>query len=307
LGKLTTTLLLVALSFSTHAQKTIQERLGYPKETRLLIIHADDIGVTQTENAASVYAMEKGSVNSGSIMVPCPWFPEIAAYAVSHPKADLGLHLVLTSEWKYYKWGPVLHDKVPSLLTEQGFLTDGSVNLGQKATVEDVEKELRAQIDRAIQFGIDPTHLDSHMGMLYTDQRFLEVYIKLGREYKIPVLLNADFLQNWAKLDISTILTDRDILTDYIYTATPEDYAGGMKNYYTKILTSLKPGLSTILLHAAYDNDEMKAVTVDHPDWGAAWRQADFDFFTSNECKNLLAREKIKLVTWREIRDKLLR
>jgi chitin disaccharide deacetylase len=305
--KLITVIALVICFGACAQKKTIQERMGYPKETKLLIIHADDIGVTQTENAASIYAMEKGSVNSGSIMVPCPWFPEIAAYASSHPQADLGLHLVLTSEWKYYKWGPVLHDKVPSLLTDQGFLTDGSVDLSKKATVEDVEKELRAQIDRAIQFGIDPTHLDSHMGMLYTDARFLEVYIKLGREYKMPLLLNSDFLQHWAKIDISKILNDRDILTDYIYTATPQDYAGGMKNYYTNILKNLQPGLSTILLHAAYNNDEMKAVTIDHPDWGAAWRQADFDFFTSKECKKLIADHNIKLITWREIRDKLLR
>lgn len=288
-------------------KKTLQERLGYSKDTRLLIIHADDIGVTQTENAASIYALEKGSVNSGSIMVPCPWFPEIAAYAKSHPQADLGLHLVLTSEWKYYKWGPVLHDKVPSLLTEEGFLTDGSVDLARKATPEDVEKELRAQIERAIRFGIDPTHFDSHMGMLYSDQRFLEIYVKLGREYKVPVLINAAFQQNWANLDLSKIVNENDILCDYIYTATPQDYAGGMKNYYTKILKSLQPGLSTILLHAAYDNDEMKAVTVDHPDWGSAWRQADFDFFTSAECRKLLIDNKIKLITWREIRDKLLR
>ena len=288
-------------------KKTLQERLGYPKDTRLLIIHADDIGVTQTENAASIYALEKGSVNSGSIMVPCPWFPEIAAYAKNHPQADLGLHLVLTSEWKYYTWGPVLHDKVPSLLTEEGFLTDGSVDLSKKATPEDVEKELRAQIDRAIQFGIDPTHFDSHMGMLYGDQRFLEIYVKLGREYKVPVLINAAFQQNWTNLDLSKIVNENDILCDYIYTATPQDYAGGMKNYYTKILNSLQPGLSTILLHVAYDNDEMKAVTVDHPDWGSAWRQADFNFFTSAECRKLLTDNKIKLITWREIRDKLLR
>ena len=288
-------------------QKTIQEKLGYPKKTKLLIIHADDIGVTQTENAASIYAMENGTVNSGSIMVPCPWFPEIAAYAASHPQADLGLHLVLTSEWKYYKWGPVLHDEVPSLLNDQGFLTDGLVDLSKKANIAEVEKELRAQIERAKQFGIDPTHLDSHMGMLYTSNDLLAVYIKLGREYKLPVLLNKAFQQLWTGIDLSKLVNEKDILVDQVYTATPEDYAKGMKNYYVDILKNLQPGLSTILLHAAYDNDEMKAVTIDHPDWGAAWRQADFNFFTSTECKKLLLENGIVLVTWREIRDKLLR
>jgi predicted glycoside hydrolase/deacetylase ChbG (UPF0249 family) len=169
-----------------------------------------------------------------------------------------------------------------------------------------VENELRAQIKRAIQFGIDPTHLDSHMGMLFQNAAFLKVYIKLGHEFKIPVMLNQEVL-NFFGVDASKLVTDKDVLVDQIFTANPDDYAKGMPQYYTGILTSLKPGLSTILLHAAYDNDEMKAVTIDHPDWGAAWRQADFNFFTSEECKALLKANNITLVTWREIRDKLLR
>ena len=109
--------------FIASAQLTLQEKLGYSKDTKLLIIHADDLGVSHSENEASIHAMENGSVNSASIMVPCPWFPEIAAYARTHPKADLGLHLTLTSEWKYYKWGPVVSkEKVPGIVNKGGFL-----------------------------------------------------------------------------------------------------------------------------------------------------------------------------------------
>ncbi|MEJ0030524.1 MAG: polysaccharide deacetylase family protein [Bacteroidota bacterium] len=156
---------LLAINSTAFAQqKTIQERLGYSKETKLLIIHADDIGVSHSENSASIYTMEKGVVNSGSIMVPCPWFPEISDYAKSHPNADIGLHLTLTSEWRNYKWGPVTSkDKVPSLLDEQGYFNSGTLALMKNGKPEEVEMELRAQIERAKKFGIDPTHFEAHM------------------------------------------------------------------------------------------------------------------------------------------------
>ena len=285
-----------------RSQTTLQERLGYPKETKLLIIHGDDIGVSHSQNAATIAALEKGPVNSGSIMVPCPWFPEIAAYAKAHPGLDLGLHLTLTAEWKYYKWRPVLNDQVKSLITADGFLTDGSVGLGTTAKIDEVEKELRAQINRAIQFGIDPTHLDSHMGMLFQSADLANTYVKLGREFKIPVLLNKEIINAFK---IQTTLMD--VVLDKVITAQPPDFKGGMKNYYTNVLNTLGPGVNCLLIHLAYDDEEMKAVTIDHPDWGAAWRQADFDFFTSEECRKILKDQKIQLITWKEIRDKLLR
>src|SRR6187402_723051 len=127
--------------------KTIQERLGYPKGAKLVIIHADDLGVSHSENAASIIAMQKGSVSSASIMVPCPWFPEIAAYAQSDPSADLGLHITLTSEWKYYKWGPVTaKEKVPGLVNKNGFLYSTVDSVYQNATTLEVEEEMISQV-----------------------------------------------------------------------------------------------------------------------------------------------------------------
>ena len=283
-------------------QTTLQEKLGYPKDAKLLIIHADDIGLSHSENAATISALEKGPVNSGSIMVPCPWFPEIAAYAKAHTGIDLGLHLTLTSEWKYYKWRPVLHDQVKSLVTVDGFLTDGSVNLATTAKLEEVEKELRAQIDRAIQFGIDPTHLDSHMGMLFQSAALAKIYVKLGREYRIPVMLNNEMVNGF---QIQT--NEKDVVLNKVITAMPPDFKGGMSKYYTNVLNTLTPGLNCLLIHLAYDDAEMKAITIDHPDWGAAWRQADYDFFTSEECRKILKDQKIQLITWKEVRDKLVR
>lgn len=302
-------LLFMTLCFGVACgqQKTLQERLGYPKDAKLLIIHADDLGVSHSENMASIHAMENGVVSSASIMVPCPWFPEIAAYAKSHPGADFGLHLTLTSEWKLYKWGPVTsHKEVSSLLDGQGYLNETTGAFLKNAKAADVEKELRSQIERAKQFGIDPTHFDSHMGAAVSSPEFLQILLKLGREYKVPVHVGREFSQ-FFNFDFAKHMTEKDINVDRTIMATGPDYKKGMENFYTEQLKSIKPGLNVLLLHAAYDNDEMQAVTVQHEDFGATWRQHDVNFFTSEKCKKLIANENIKVITWKEIRDKILR
>jgi chitin disaccharide deacetylase len=300
--------ILLLMVFPGFAQLTLQERLGYAKDAKLLIIHADDLGVSHSENEASIYAMEKGSVSSGSIMVPCPWFPEIAAYARAHPMADLGLHLTLTSEWKYLKWGSVFNkEKVTGLLNNNGYFFESVDSLLQKGKPPEVEKEIRAQLERAKAFGIDFTHLDSHMGALYANADYLKIMIKLGREYKVPVMLMRPAQPSPATVSLDRVIGAKDVVLDMIYIANPPDYKNGMDNYYTGVLKSVQAGVSIILLHAAYDEKEMQAVTIDHPDYGAAWRQADFNFFTSEKCKNMLKEQQIHLITWREIRDKLLR
>ena len=289
------------------AQHTgILERLGYSETTKLLIIHADDFGLAQSENAATIVALEQGSVNSGSIMVPCAWFPESAAYAKAHPDADLGIHLTLTSEWKYYRWRPVLPaHEVPSLVDDQGFLYGSVEKLGQYATLQDIEKELYAQIERGIQFGIAPTHLDAHMFSLVSKPEFLAIYLKLSRAFNLPILLNRAFIQAAFQYDISPYLTEQDVLIDHFYSADPRNYEAGMIDFYARTLQNLQPGLSEIITHPAYDNAEMQAITVEHPYWASDWRQYDFDFFTSDACHKILEQQQIQLITWREIRDKL--
>lgn len=292
--------ILLISTIACSAQTTLQEKLGYDKGTKLLIIHGDDLGVAHSQNAASIYAMENGSVSSASIMVPCPWFVEIAAWARSHPKADLGLHLTLTSEWKYYKWAPVTpKEKVPGLVNNAGFMFESADSVHKSASPAEVETEIRAQIERAKQFGIDITHLDSHMGTLFFKAEYLQVLVKVGREYKIPVMLPKQLP------GVSSQATDKDAVIDNVYTANPQDFKNGFENYYSGIFKQLQPGVSIILLHAAYDDREMQAVSIEHPDWGAAWRQADFNFFTSANCKKLLQENNIRVITWREIRDKL--
>lgn len=303
-------IILMAALFSSLAfgqQKTIQERLGYPKDAKLVIIHADDLGVSHSENVASTTALEKGSVSSASIMVPCPWFPEIAAYAQSHPAADLGLHITLTSEWKYYKWGPVTaKERVPGLVNKNGFLYSDVDSVYQSATAGEVEQEIRNQVLRAKQFGVDPTHLDAHMGTALQRYDYFKAYLKVGHEFNIPVFIPR-LLEVPLKVKFDTVISDKDVLVDNILTASPGDFKNGFPDFYTNGIKNLKPGLTYLIIHVAYDDAEMQAVTIDHPDWGAAWRQQDFNFFSSPECKKLLKDNNIYVITWKEIRDKIVR
>src|SRR2546429_3536649 len=139
--------------------KTVAERLGYPRDAKLLILHADDLGFAHSADAASFDALDKGVVSSASIMIPTPWITEVAAYAKAHPNADLGLHLTLTSEWETYRWGSVeSKDKVASLLESDGTFPNEDAPVAKNAKQTEVERELRAQIKRALGLGIHPTH-----------------------------------------------------------------------------------------------------------------------------------------------------
>lgn len=294
-------LAVLALAPSALAQKpTLAERLGYPADAKLLIVHADDLGMAHSVNAATIKGFESGLVNSGSIMVPCPWFSEIATYARANPQADLGLHLTLTSEWTSFRWGPVTpKDRVSTLLDKNGYFHLTETEASAKADPNEVEREIRAQIERARAFGIQPTHLDSHMGTLYQNKALFEIFLKVAREYKLPVRVaktwfaRADFLPSTLSPD--DVFIDR--VLDINPTVAPADWA----KFYTDALKKLEPGVTEVVIHLAYDDAEMRGATVDHPDWGAAWRQRDLDFFTSDGFRQLLREQQIKLITWREL------
>lgn len=284
----------------TTAAKTLPERLGYSPDAKLLIVHADDLGMAHSVNAASIKAFETGLVNSGSIMVPCPWLPEIAAYARKFPDADLGLHLTLTSEWSLFRWGPVLSkDRVPSLLARDGYLYPTETEAASRADAREAEAEVRAQIERARAAGIQPTHLDSHMGTLYQNEALFRVFLRVSRDNKLPLRISKDWLTRAPF--IPSNLTPDDIVIDRIMEINPTVPPEGWAAFYAGAIKSIGPGVTEIVVHLAYDDEEMRAATINHPDWGASWRQRDFDFFTSPAFRRLLQENNIKLITWREL------
>lgn len=280
------------------------QQLGFSEDTKLLMIHADDAGLSHSENRATIQALEKGIVNSYSIMVPCPWFYEMALFAANNPHIDHGIHLTLTCEWEHYKFGPVLPvAEVPSLVDKQGHFFKKREDLRKNASPEDIVKELRAQIEKALKLGVKPTHLDSHMYSVGADPDFFKVYRALGQEYRLPVLMNRD-LMRMVGLNPKTNLETTDLLIDKTYVGEFGYFEkGGLADFYSQILDQLSPGLNLILIHPAFDDDEMKGVTVNHPNFGSVWRQIDYDFFTNEKTRLKLKENKIELITWKKIQN----
>ena len=295
--RLSSVLLILAASTVPAQPRNLAQRLGYPADAKLLILHADDLGVSHSVNLASFEALDKGVISSASIMMPTPWVTEVAAYAKSHPNADLGLHLTLTSEWDTYRWGSVeSKDKVPSLHDSTGTFPSDVPPVATRAKPSEVALELRAQIDRALALGIRPTHLDSHMGALFATPELIATYMKVAREYRLPFLA----------LRVSPFgpqmpLSEKDIVLDAVIVAGPDVPRDKWKEFYVNAIANLKPGLTEIIVHLGRDDAELQAVMVNHEPYGSVWRQRDFDVVNSAEFKQALQDNGVRLVTWKDL------
>jgi len=299
-------LLLITVSIfffaiQASAQQTLAEKLGYVADAKLLIVHADDIGLAQSVNAASNSAFASGGITSGSIMVPCPWFVDFAEHYKSHPDLDVGIHITLTSEWDFYKFGGVSSsDEIPSLLDENGYFYATTEEVGLYADPVEAEKEIRAQIDRAIAYGIKPTHLDTHMGSVLAKPELLEIYMKLGKEYDLPVFAPRMMLFAMPE-DIRTLVKEEYVLVDNMFMLNDIGPDASWEEEYGKMIEKAVPGLNVMIVHLAYDNAEMQAVAINHPAFGATWREKDLNYVQSQTFHDLLKEKEIQLVTWKEI------
>lgn len=281
----------------------LAEKLGYDAGTKLLIIHADDAGLSHSQNRATIESLRNGIVNSYSIMITCPWFYEMARFARENPQFDNGVHLTLTCEWENYKFGPVLPvSEVPSLVDSDGYFYKKRALLMQNATLEDVKKELRAQIEKALRFGLRPTHLDSHMYSVGACPQFFKIYRELGEIYSLPVLIGKQ-LMDMVGLDTVNLI-DEDLLVEKAHYGEWEHYnSGKLKDYYSQVFEDIVPGLNIILIHPAFDDEEMQAITLNHPNFGSQWRQIDFESFTDKANEAKLGTHGIRLITWGDIKS----
>jgi predicted glycoside hydrolase/deacetylase ChbG (UPF0249 family) len=283
------------------AGPTVQERLGHPASARLLVIHADDLGMARSVNRATFEALEKGWITSSSILVPCPWFPDVARFARAHPDADLGIHLALNSEWTGYRWGPLTgRDKAPSLLDADGYLPLLEEAVVAKARPAEVDLELRAQVERARAAGIRVSHLDSHMATLFRTPELFGVYRKVGADYGLPVLIERVGVRG-GEASAWAVGPQPDALVDRVVSIGPGVKAADWQGAYEKLLAPLPPGVYQLIVHLAFDDTEMRGATDDHPDWGAAWRQSDYELVKSQVFRDFLKAQGFVLVTWRDL------
>lgn len=284
-------------------KQNLAEKLGYPEDTRLLIIHGDDMGLSHSTNLAYFKAFEAGALTTGSMMVPCPWYPEIADYVKKHPGLDVGVHLTLNAEWKFFKWGGIAFScEIPSLLDPENHFYASIEELQKTVVPEEAMKECKAQIERVLASGIQPTHIDTHMGSVVYIPSLIPVYLKLAKLYKLPYLFPKEYLSILPP-DVRNLISPDDALLDHLIMLNPRDISGKWIDPYLKALADLKPGLNEMIVHLSLDDGEMKAIAAEQKEYGSEWRQNDLDMILSPEFKKALKDNHVQLITWRQIRE----
>ena len=287
--------------------KNWAEKLGYPVDSKVVMLHADDIGMCSEANEAVIPYLLNDQIQSAAAMVPCPWFNDIADWYKKHPEMDIGLHLTLTSEWKNYRWGPVSNpSSVPELIDPEGYLWRGVIDVASRTPVATVEKEIRAQIERAYERGIKPGHIDTHMGTLYSKVEYTEAFFKVAMEYGIPanvIEFTPDRVQKFRKQGYP--ITARLIESGRKYTLPKLDDFSSVpdgKNYQNKkenffdLIQNLEPGITEIIFHPSINTEGLKKIT-------NSWQQRVWEakMFSDPEVIQFLKNEGIIFTNWKEM------
>jgi len=317
-------ILLLLFSAVQSQELTYSERLGFPKGSKVIILHVDDVGMSWDSNQGAIQAMESGVANSLSIMMPCPWVPGFVHYMKEHPNVDAGLHLTLTSEWKDYRWAPLSgRPAVPGLVDQEGAMWRSVELVAQNASPDEVETEIREQVRRAREMGFEPTHLDSHMGTLFATLEFIERYVKVGIETKIPLMFpgghatmitkTSGVPAEWNEPLKATgkkiwdaglpVLDDiHNISYDFEYpkdeNLSDEQLQKLATEKYIATMRQLKPGLSMVIMHCTAPSEVFK-----HIGSSGRVRKADMLAMTDPAFRKFLKDEKIILATWRELKQ----
>jgi predicted glycoside hydrolase/deacetylase ChbG (UPF0249 family) len=302
-------ILILAITTATPLlAQTYAERLGWTARDIVLILHIDDAGMSHSSNLGVMESIQNGVGTSFSIMMPCPWVPELVKYIKQNPTVDSGLHLTLTSEWQLYRWGPLAgKPRVPGLVDEQGCLWHTVQQVCGHATPDEVEIEIRAQIERAETLGIEITHLDSHMGTLFARPDYFERFMKIGIEKRIPILAVGGHMTHTRVEHPETSISLRPLAQkiwdaglpgfDDLHTRVTSWKPSEKKERFFQLIAELKPGITEILFHSSVLTEEFPLIT-----GSSASRHADTQLLKDPELKTLFKERNIHLTTWRELK-----
>lgn len=281
--------------------QTLAEKLGYNTTDKLLIVNCDDVGMCHSANLAVIDGMEIGLITSGTIMTPCPWFNEIAAYASSHPEKDFGVHLTHTSEWRLYRWGSVApRNAVKGLYDPEGYLWRSIEEVYASSSPEEALTEGRAQIQKAIYAGIRITHIDSHMGTMQYRPDYLNAYIQLALEFNLPLrMASQSTMEAFGFPELRQQFEKKGIVfTDYFVYDELENYED-VKSFWTNIIKNLRPGVTELYIHASRESEELKAIT---NSWKTRVQEAA-TFTSDPDIRKLIADEKVILIGYRPLME----
>ena len=287
------------------------KKLGYAETDRLVILHTDDIGMCHASLQAFIDLWEFGTISSGAVMVPCPWFPATAEFGRNHPEVDLGIHATLNAEWDSYRWGPVsTSDPASGLLDQDGYFHQWHAGVYAHAKLEAVETEINAQVEKALAAGIEVSHIDSHMGTSL-HPRYIQSYLRAGRKRQIPNLLPRASATGFWMIDSGETGPEvyQPILEQFEAEGLPmvdaldgmplehdEDHLGLAK----KLLSELPAGVTHFMLHPSIDTPELRAIA---PDWRA--RVANYQAFINPELRTFIRNCGIQVIGYRALRAAL--
>jgi predicted glycoside hydrolase/deacetylase ChbG (UPF0249 family) len=287
----------------------VLRKLGFADDDRVVIIHTDDIGMCQATVSAFADLVDFGLVSSGAVMVPCPWFLQVAAYCRQHPLVDLGVHLTLTSEWDGYRWGPIsTRDPASGLMDEGGYFHHRSEQVQKHGDAAAVQLELQMQVDRAVAAGIDVTHVDTHMGAV-AQVEFIPAYVQLAIQHRLPMMILRLDEVGWREmgLDQETAAFATQLvrqleaqglpLLDHLV-GLPLDRPEDRVALAMEAFDELPPGLTHFIIHPARDTPELRAIA---PDWQS--RVADYEAFTSRELRGAVRNSGVQVIGYRALRE----
>jgi predicted glycoside hydrolase/deacetylase ChbG (UPF0249 family) len=270
---------------------TLAERLGFADDASVLIINCDDLGLSHATTAGSYQALREGLASSASLMVPCPWSRDAAA---RYRGEDVGVHLTLNAEFELYRWGPIT--SAPSLLGGDGGFPRTVEDVWEHADLDEVRRELRAQVERAILWGFDVSHLDSHMGTLQMRPEFFDIYLELAVEFSLPLRLSGQSTEAAIGFPFRRLAAEEGVVFPDHFIRVP---GVGSRRSIERALSGLRPGVTEIYLHPALDTPEQRALD---PDWAA--RVDDHHLLALDpDLPVMLRRLGVQVIGYRELRD----